>query len=378
MCILHSETDDIWFNGLQFSPAAKRTLYLALRHSQLAVDIVIEEDAIGGHLQHYSVLYIIDQHVSEPAMAAISDWVKTGGIAYIEAGGAALNEFNETGHTRATLAPFDSLGLWTGGPADNINQSIMFSKQDLPFAEALDSYTTVLGAWNHSGTNTSTQSGSSTSGGLQQGHAALGAFGEKEIVRMKPAALVDGSPTTIVEQFTDGTPSIMKTSVGHGVIVFSLFHLGFSYFKDALPPGQPADRGSTDQNNNHWVPTKFSTPAREIIASAAGARQEGQAEHQPVFASVPLVEAGLVHAPGLGAVIPLVDWSRNVGSGSTAVNVTLDHTQLASLGLENFTARTMASTGDSVAASVDVVSARTVLHVPNLVVGDAIIMRPPT
>ena len=49
-------------------------------------------------------------------------WVKTGGIVYIEAGGAALNEFNETGHTRATLAPFDSLGLWTGGPSDNINQ----------------------------------------------------------------------------------------------------------------------------------------------------------------------------------------------------------------------------------------------------------------
>ena len=67
MCILHSETDDIWFNGLQFSPAAKRTLQLALRHSQLAVDIVIEEDAIGGHLQHYSVLYIIDQHVGERA-----------------------------------------------------------------------------------------------------------------------------------------------------------------------------------------------------------------------------------------------------------------------------------------------------------------------
>jgi hypothetical protein len=48
VCILHSETDDVWFNGLEFSPAAKRTLYLALRHSQQAVDIVIEEDAIAG------------------------------------------------------------------------------------------------------------------------------------------------------------------------------------------------------------------------------------------------------------------------------------------------------------------------------------------
>lgn len=376
MCILHSETDDIWFNGLQFGPAAKRALYLALRHSQLAVDIVIEEDATAGHLQHYSVLYIVDQHVSERAMAAISDWVHTGGIAYIDAGGAVLNEFNETGHTRATLAPFHSLGMWTGGPPDNINRSIMFSKQDLPFAEALDSSTTAAAAWNRSDTNASTGASSGTSR-TQQWHAPLGVFGEKEIVRMKPAATEGENPTTIVERFVDGTPSIMKTAVGHGVVVFSLFHLGFSYVKDALPPGQPADRGSTDQNNNHWVPTDFSRAAREIIASAAGARQQdGSAEQQPIFASEPLVEVGLVHAPGLGAVIPLVDWSRNVGSGSTAVNITLDHGQLASLGLENFTVRSMASSGVAVAASVDVASARTVLHVPHLVVGDAIIMRP--
>jgi hypothetical protein len=204
--------------------------------------------------------------------------------------------------------------------------------------------------------------------------------------------------------------------VGHGTVVFSLFHLGFAYFKSALPPGRPADRGSTDENNNHWVPTNFSTAAREIVASAAGAREQaaGSAEQQPIFASgkkthlvrhfvlrmigsprqardkhrlargnskemrflaEPLVEVGLVHAPGLGAVLPLVDWSRNVGSGPTAVNVTLDHKQLGSLGLESFGAVTMASTGAAVASSIDPASGRTVLHVSELVVGDAIIMR---
>ena len=94
VCILHSETDDIWFDGLEYSSAAKRSLYIALKHSQLAVDIVTEEDAIDGHLRHYSVMYIIDQHVRERAMGAIGDWVKAGGIAYFDAGGAALNEVN--------------------------------------------------------------------------------------------------------------------------------------------------------------------------------------------------------------------------------------------------------------------------------------------
>jgi hypothetical protein len=33
-------------------------------------------------------------------MGAISDWVKAGGIAFFEAGGGALNEFNSTGRAR--------------------------------------------------------------------------------------------------------------------------------------------------------------------------------------------------------------------------------------------------------------------------------------
>ena len=66
--MLHSETDDVWFNGLEFSPAAKRTLYLALRHSQQAVDIVIEEDAIAGK----------KTVVFEPLLSSNDHVIKTG------------------------------------------------------------------------------------------------------------------------------------------------------------------------------------------------------------------------------------------------------------------------------------------------------------
>ena len=55
--------------------------------------------------------------------------------------------------------------------------------------------------------------------------------------------------------------------------------------------------------------------------------------------------------------------------------MTLDHDKLAPLGLNTFTAITMAS-GANVVASIDA-SGRTVMHVPELVVGDAIIMRAP-
>jgi hypothetical protein len=101
---------------------------------------------------------------------------------------------------------------------------------------------------------------------------------------------------------------------------------------------------------------------------------KGAAEQQPIFSSEPLVEVGLVHAPGVGAVLPLVDWSRNVGSGPTVLNVTLAHEKLATLGMAAFTTVTMASTGSVVRSSSDA-AGRTVLHVPRLVVADAIVMR---
>jgi hypothetical protein len=54
-------------------------LYIALKHAQIAVDVVIEEDATAGHLAHYSTMYITDRHVKESAMESILAWVKSGG-----------------------------------------------------------------------------------------------------------------------------------------------------------------------------------------------------------------------------------------------------------------------------------------------------------
>lgn len=156
-------------------------------------------------------------------------------MVFIEAGGASLNEFNETNAARAALAPFETTGVWTGGIADNINRSIMFEKQDLPNQQPLD----------HTMWPPSSQVTELSSVGQQ-----LGVFGEKEIVKMRPAH----ANTTVLARFdSDNSPSIMTTTHGHGQLVFALFHPGFAYFAPALPTGRPADRGSTDLNTNHWV-----------------------------------------------------------------------------------------------------------------------------
>jgi hypothetical protein len=107
---------------------------------------------------------------------------------------------------------------------DSANSSIMFAKQDLPFAEALDSSSSVLTSANDDSSSAGSSSSSSSSGG----HPPLGAFGEKEIVQMKPAGSAIAKATTVVEQFADGSPSIMRRSVGKNQTLLrncSLVHL---------------------------------------------------------------------------------------------------------------------------------------------------------
>ena len=72
------------------------------------------------------------------------------------------------------------------------------------------------------------------------------------------------------------------------------------------------------------------------------------------------------------AVLPLVDWSRQVGSGATSLSVTVDTNQLPAI--RSFSRESMA-TGSPVVVTTDA-TGRTVFHVPRLTVADAIVLRP--
>src|SRR5207244_665038 len=63
------ETADIWRDNVRSGSfaAAKRTLYVAVRHQQLGLDVVDEDDARAGVLRSYRVLYLTDRHVSRAA-----------------------------------------------------------------------------------------------------------------------------------------------------------------------------------------------------------------------------------------------------------------------------------------------------------------------
>ena len=113
--ILYSESADIWMSPIGTPGAAKRSLYLALRHAQIPVDVVNEEDCSRGSLNHYAVLFIVDPQVSEEAVSAVAAWATSGGHVFVTAGGAQLSEANQTNVAMQKLqAGITQTGIWTG------------------------------------------------------------------------------------------------------------------------------------------------------------------------------------------------------------------------------------------------------------------------
>eukprot|EP01051_Picozoa_sp_SAG22_P014423 SAG22_NODE_1750_length_3660_cov_2.073013_2_plen_154_part_00 len=132
VAIMYSNSADTWGSPVTTSQgAAKRTLYVMLRHLGLATDVVTEDDCVAGHLNHYGALFVVDAQVSEAAVAGIGAWAKAGGQAFITSGGGMLNEFNHSNFAMAALLPVTQSGIWTGSKRSRFNATIFYAKQDV-------------------------------------------------------------------------------------------------------------------------------------------------------------------------------------------------------------------------------------------------------
>ena len=297
VALLYSQSADIWSDGVGTIGAHKKAIYLALRHLQLPVDVVVEEDAVSGALKrlNYTVLYITEAHVTDAAGAAIARWVKHGGTVFATAGAGLRNEFNASNAAMSTL-------LGVAETATHSSDELHWLKDDLPFAEPLEHVHGVAGS----------------------AAASMPALGR---VSVSSAA---ATTTTLARFAGSGLPAVVQSSVGRGHAIYAGFLPGLSYFFPAIPR-RPADRGATDLNMNHFVPHEFELAAREMIglgAKAAGARS-------PVVASEPLVETGVITAvaPHHGTAVPLINWaSKPISNLTVQLNfgVEFSHAHLSS------------------------------------------------
>lgn len=264
-----SEASDVWDDQRAPFDAAKRCLYIALRHQQLPLDIVVE----GDDLKPYKILFVTDQHVSRAATKAIADWVKAGGRLIVTAGGGMFDEFNAPNTVMHTL-----LGCEQESLKESPGTPIQFEKQDLPFAIPLK-------------------------------HATFYTF--EESLKMPAIGLISnlkgGVQDPALGMFGSGGAAVMGAQHGTGGAMVLAFLPGLSYFYPAIPR-KPVDRGSTDDSMAHFIPTQFDPGTTGFLSYLT------KDIARPVVCSERLVENTVIESPH-GWLIPLVNWSAGPVKG---------------------------------------------------------------
>jgi len=281
-----SETGDIWGDSRGSFAAAKRALYTAIRHRQIPLDFVVEQDALDGTLAKYKVLYLTDAHVSSAASQRIAAWVHQGGVLLATAGAGMFDELNRPNKTLRQLLGVEQTSLDAPQGAQ-----VIWIKQDLPFVKPIQTVKVMLPVGG-------AVAGVPPSGDAESADAAtpkdtLPVFCVRSRIRATSGETV-GS-------FSDGSAAIVSHQSGKGRTLYCAFLPGLSYYKPAIPL-RPVDRGATDDAMIHFLPTDFDPLAARLIALPAASLK------LPVRCNQPLVETTIIQSPH-GVVIPLVNWS---------------------------------------------------------------------
>jgi hypothetical protein len=170
------------------------------------------------------------------------------------------------------------------------NSQITWIKQDLPFAQPIDTLkpTSELLKLDSS----SSETGSATR-----------IFGAKDTF-----APTDDAQALL--KFSADSPAAIRRKAGEGEVVYCGFLPGLSYFAPAIPR-QPVDRGATDDALVHFLPTDFDRMMMELVRETTLTKVRPE-----ILSNDGLVESLWVQSPEGSAVI-LVNWSSTPKSQLT-------------------------------------------------------------
>ncbi len=286
--LLLSSVDEVMTGVNNFALALhnneRKALYYALRHSQVPVDFLSEDDLIDGRAADYRVIYVGQQWLHSRALEALQKWAEKGGTVVAVCGGGFRDEFNRANPKAGAFYGVKSQKL-TVDP--NLvskyllkeNQPFL-TKQDLPAYEPMDRVTWASGKGKLTGV---------------------------PVVVWKQ--VLEPADAKVIGTYADGKPAVLEKKHGKGRVVLFGFLPGQAYLKSALPL-LPADRGSTDQAFAHFLPTKMDVKLRQALVDdflPAGFVR-------PVECSEPLVESTCIDTPAGGGkqarlAVPLMNFT---------------------------------------------------------------------
>lgn len=247
----------------------RKNLYYAIRQSGYPVDFLSEEDVCEGWLdganqrgKAYHVLYVCGDHMIARCAERVAKWVKEGGRLFSVAGGGLLNEKNQTNSVL-----LDVFGIRGGKLV--VTEKNLWAKEGLAWVKPLD----IIKPWKF---------------------PAL--IARQEFISSHPAS---------ARFANDATAAVIDHPLGRGTATIVGTFPGSRYMQAAIPQ-RPFDRGTSDQNFNHFIPTRFDEEARKIIIGPI--RACGREISPNVTTSEPLVDAGLVESKQ-GYAIALANYS---------------------------------------------------------------------
>ena len=253
--VLLSSVDDVMTGSTNSTLAMhnneRKAIYYALRHSQVPVDFLSEDDVIDGLAKDYRLIYVTQQWMHSKAMAALAKWVEGGGTALALCGGGFLDEFNRPSTQAGEFYGVKNQQLETDPQLVSkylLEENRPFlTKQDLPLYEPMDYVT-----WN------------------------LEEFTPPSVFDYRGAKRIKDVPVIVWKQrlevgdgrvlgvFKDGKPAVITKSHGEGHVYLFGFLPGQAYLRSGLPI-LPADRGSTDAAFGHFLPTAMDVSLRMRI-----------------------------------------------------------------------------------------------------------------
>ncbi|MFN8524843.1 MAG: hypothetical protein U0821_17240 [Chloroflexota bacterium] len=273
--LILSESTDLWERTLTGAAAGvseprelpaiaynaeRKLLWSALRHAQIPVEIVAEEDLATDRLADFRVLYLVGSHLSAAAAAGLERWVRAGGTLWSSAGGGLLDENDRP---LATLLPVFGL------ESAELTRKDTFIRPriELPRLHPLDTVDTA---------------------GLR-----FPAVGYLQRLTPLPSARVLG-------RFGNGGAAIVENGYGAGTATIAGALVGAAYVRTGFPtPLPPPDRGPF----THTPLAGFDAALRALITRPAEALPKAWAE-----TSSPLVEIGTIDSPH-GTLLPIANLS---------------------------------------------------------------------
>ncbi|MBA4191161.1 MAG: hypothetical protein C0467_24540 [Planctomycetaceae bacterium] len=312
--LLLSSVDEITTGVNNFSLALhnneRKALYYALKHAQVPVDFLSEDDVIDGRAKDYSLIYVTQQYVHSKCIDALQKWCEAGGTVVAMAGGGFFNEFQKENPAAAKLYGATGLKIDTDPnliPKHLLKENQPFlSKHDLPRYEPMDAV-----QWNLGGLPKKEK---------QDVNAPSHVYNVPVIAWKQPLTVGDG---TMVGMFKDGSAAVVSKKHGEGRAVLFGFLPGQAYLKAALPV-RPVDRGANPESFAHFLPTGIKSHLLARLVDDFLPRRPGT-DVRPVVTTDGLVEASCIDTPAKDGkpgklAVPLVNW---VGAPLTSLTVTI-------------------------------------------------------